>query len=285
MKDFEMKRFGAIVTKSICAGALGVACAGADFEDLPTFEEELGDEIGSLEQPLCENKGGTNAVMTAIAVAAGKELGRWLPERDFRWNSSTGMLELSEHAAPRCRGVSPTGTCVNTQALLDMQKPAAHGKVTFPGGIVLDSNLLKQKLKDGWNSQMSCGSTCTSVPTHDLRYSHVENGSCDKKFFFDPFYMGTSNRMSTTDQDRLKNKLRFVGYPSNKMLNFYLRNGQVSVDPTYGLNEGTTVTAGSCDTAFTKFSTSDISGRCCNPNGVVKKYVRSAFSTSLYLCQ
>jgi hypothetical protein len=280
-----MKRFGSIVTKSICFGALGVACAGADFEDAPGFEEEMGDEIASLEQPLCENKGGTNAVMTAIAVAAGKELGRWLPERDFQWNSSTGMLELSQHAAPRCRTMSPTQSCTNLLALLAMQRPEAHGKVTFPGNIKLDSNLLKQKLRDGWNSQMSCNSSgACNAPTVDLRFHHVENGSCDKKFFFDPYYMGTTNRMSNADQDKQKNKLKFVGYPGNKMLNFYLRDGRISVDPTYGLNEGATVTAGSCDTAATKFSTSDLTGRCCNPNGVVKKYVRSTFSTAVYLC-
>lgn len=276
-----MKRFGAIVTKSICVGALGVACAGADFEDVPTFEEELGDEIGSLEQPLCENKGGTNAVMTALAVAAGREMRRWLPERDFQWNYSTGRLELSQYAPPRCAD----GVCRNTRALLDLQKPEASGKVTFPGGILLDSALLRQKLKEGWNAQMSCNSSgACNARTHDLRYHHVENGSCDKKYFFDPFYMGTTSRMSYSDADRLKYKLTFLGYPTNKMLNFYIRDGQVSVDPTYGLNEGATVTAGSCDTAWTKYSTSDLSGRCCNPNGIIKKYVRSSFSTSLYLC-
>ena len=279
-----MKRFGAIVTKVICLGALGVACEGADYEDVPMYEEESVDEIGSIEQPLCENTGGTNAVMTAIAVAAGRELGRWLPERDFQWNSSTGRLELSVNAEPRCRTMSPTASCTNLRALLDLQKPEASGKVTFPGNIVLDSALLRTKLKDGWNAHLSCGTTCSSVPTVDLRYHHVESGSCDKKFFFDPFYMGTTNRMSATDQDRLKNKLKFVGYPSNKMLNFYLRDGRVSVDPTYGLNEGVTETAGSCDIAATKFSSVDITGKCCSVSGATKKYTRSPFSASIYLC-
>jgi len=279
-----MKRFGAIVTKTVCLGMLGVACEGADFEDMPSYEEEMADEIGSIEQPLCENKGGTNAVMTAIAVAAGRELGRWLPARDFQFNSSTSMLELSVNAEPRCRTMSPTGSCTNLRALLELQKDAATGKVTFPGGIVLDAKLLRTKLKEGWTSQSSCGSTCTSIPNSDLKYHHVEAGSCDKKFFFDPFYMGTTNRMSTADTDKLKNNLRFVGYPTNKMLNFYLRDGQVSVDPTYGLNEGVTETAGSCDIAATKYSATDITGKCCTVSGVSKKYTRSPFSTAIYLC-
>ncbi|HTV20981.1 MAG TPA: hypothetical protein VMG12_19985 [Polyangiaceae bacterium] len=263
--------------------ALGVACAGADY-DSESFES-VDDVIGTSQQPLCENKGGTNAVMTALAVAAGKELGRWLPERDFQWNSSTGMLELSVNAAPRCRTQSPNGLCSNLQALLDMQKPAAHGKVTFPGNITLDSNLLKSQLKANWSAQSSCNSSgaCT-VQNHDLKYTHVESGSCDKKFYFDPKLMGTSTRMSATEADKLKNKLKFLGYPSNKMLNFYMRDGQVSVDPTYGLNEGTTTTVGSCDAACTKFSSSDVSGRCCNCNGASRTYKRSTFNAAVYLC-
>jgi hypothetical protein len=277
-----------VVFGVVSSASLVVACAGGDFEpEASSFAEdeiEL-ESIGTLEQPLCENKGGTNAVMTALAVAAGKELGRWLPERDFQWNNSTGMLELSVNAAPRCRTASPTGTCGNLLALLAMQKPEAHGKVTFPGNIKLDSNLLKSQLKSGWNAQASCNASgACNVVNHDLKYAYVENGSCDKKFFFDPFKMGTSTRMSASEADLLKNKLKFVGYPTNKMLNFYMRDGKVSVDPTYGLNEGASTTVGSCDAACTKFSTSDVSNRCCSCNGATKTYKRSPFSGAVYLC-
>jgi hypothetical protein len=285
--------------RQILLGVVGVGfglmgCAGADFE--PTSESDddstalesidEAEELGTLEQALCENKGGTNAVMTALAVAAGREMGRWLPERDFQWNSSTGMLELSANAAPRCRTQSPTTLCSNTQALLDMQKPAAHGKVKFPGNITLDSNLLKSQLKTNWNAQMSCNSAgqCTA-PDHDLRFLYSESGSCDKKFFFNPLKMGTTTRLSLTDTDKLKNKLKFVGYPTNKMLNFYIRNGEVSVDPTYGLNEGASSSVGSCDAACTKFTATDVTGRCCSCNGATKKYNRSPFNASVYLCQ
>lgn len=220
--------------------------------------------------------------MTAIAVAAGREMGRWLPERDFQWNDSTGMLELSPHAYPRC----PNRQCTNTQALLDMQKPAAHGKVTFPGNIKLDSNLLKSKLKSSWKAQKSCNDAgkC-NAPNHDLRFLYSEKGSCDRKFFFNPLKMGTSTRLSQSDADKLKNKLRFLGYPENKMLNFYIRNGEVSVDPTYGLNDGASSKVGSCDAACTKVTSSNVSGKCCSCNGSTKKFARSAFNANVYLCQ
>jgi hypothetical protein len=167
-----------------------------------------------------------------------------------------------------------------------MQKPEANGKVTFPGNIKLDTALLKTALQTAWNDQKSCNgtSTCTGVPAHDLKYTHVEAGSCDKKFFFDPLKEGSSTFLSTTEADKLKNKLKFVGYPSNKMLNYYLRDGQVSVDPTYGLNEGVTSTSGSCDVACTKYSLTDMTGKCCSCNGATKKYTKSAFSAVMYLC-
>jgi hypothetical protein len=284
--------------RQILGGMVGVGwalagCAGADFE--PTSESEYdsaalestgdAEELGTLEQTLCENKGGTNAVMTALAVASGRELGRWLPERDFQWNSSTGMLELSANAAPRCRTQSPNQLCSNLQALLDMQKPAANGKVKFPGNIVLDSNALKSQLKSNWTAQTSCNSAgqC-NAPNHDLRFLYSEAGSCDKKFYFNPLAMGTSTRLAVTETDKLKNKLKFLGYPSNKMLNFYIRNGEVSVDPTYGLNEGATSTVGSCDASCTKFTNSDMTGKCCSCNGASMKFSRSAFNANIYLC-
>jgi len=322
-----MKQVFHIAAFAIGLSGLIAGCASPDFE-IAAEGDEL-DELATLEQPLCENKGGTNAVMTSLAVAAGRELRRWKPETDFRWNSSTGRLELSstglsrcggggggsctdippdnvytcaqqagwgkcneswmvgkcDTSCGRCSGGGGSGSCVNTQAMLDMQKPEAHGKVKFPGNITLDATLLRSQLKSNWDAQASCNSSgACSAPEHDLKYTHVEAGSCDKKFFFDPLRAGSTTWLSTVEADRLKNKLKFVGYPGNKMLNFYLRNGQVSVDPTYGLNEGTTVTAGSCDATCTKFSPSDQSGKCCSCNGVTKRFVRSPFSTAIYLC-
>jgi hypothetical protein len=194
------------------------------------------------------------------------------------------MGNLCQATCGQCSTSTGSG-CLNTRALLDMQKPEASGKVTFPGNITLDSALLRQQLKAGWDAQMSCNSSGACwAPEHDLKYTHVEAGSCDKKFFYDPLRAGSSTWLSATDADKLKNKLKFVGYPTNKMLNFYVRNGQVSVDPTYGLNEGVTSTVGSCDIACTKFSASDMVGKCCSCNGASKKYVKALFNPYVFFC-
>lgn len=313
------------------------ACNGAELDDdeaamSDDTEAEL--EVGTLEQALCENSGGTNSVMTALAVATGRELRRWQPEVDFKWNSTTGRLELSATGTARCGGTtttacvdtwittnstcaqqkswgncnaswmgaqcaatcgqcsggsstSTTSGCKNIQALLDMQKPEANGKVKFPGNITLDTALLRSKLRAAWNDQMSCNatSTCKNVPAHELRFDHVEDGSCDKKFFFDPFKAGTTSFIAASSAATLANKLKFLGYPSNKMLNFYIRDGKVSVDPTYGLNEDAAASAGSCDAACTKVSGKDVSGKCCSCNGATRKFAKSAWNAQTYLCQ
>jgi hypothetical protein len=335
MSSVSKFQFGQLVVGVLTATTLGIACVGAGYVeedgavDVP--DETDAAELGTVEQPLCENTGGTNAVMTAIAVAAGRELRRWKPETDFTWNNSAGRLELSAAGAARCGGTSKSacidtwittnstcsqqkswgncnaswmgtqcaatcgqcssstttgGTCKNLQALLDMQKPEANGVVKFPGNISLDVAQLKSKLKAGWDSQMSCNSSGScNVSAHDLRFDHVEDGSCDKKFFFDPLKEGSGSFLSSSSAAALANKLKFVGYPNNKMLNFYLRDGKVSVDPTYGLNEGTSSTSGSCDVACTKFSSNDVNGRCCACNGASRAYSRSSFNASTYLCR
>jgi hypothetical protein len=257
-------------------GALAITSACTAEMALPEEEVAIDDSA------LCENKGGVNSFMSAVAVAAGREIKRWLPMRDFRFNTYTNRLELTEHAAPRC----PNRVCTNTQAVLDMQK-APNYSVTFPGGIKLDTGMLKNVLRTNWNEQVNCYNN-NSCPQEawDLGYTNWEKGSCDVKYFFNVHQQGWGSRITSEwELNKLKDNLVFLGYPENKMLNLYVRNGQISCDPTAGLNEGGTTTSGSCTLACTKFSTSNVAGQCCSCNGVNRKLARSPFSSYMYLCQ
>jgi hypothetical protein len=264
------------IRKTLVVSALGALA----FLPACGAENPVDSEVAENSEALCANPGGVNAVMTSLAVAAGTETHRWIATRDFQWNSSTGMLELSGYGKARCADK----TCKNTQAMLDMQKPAANGKVTFAGNIKLDSNALKSALKAGWDAQVKCeGNGSCPYPIHDLQYASVESGSCDLKYFYKPFKQGTSTPVP--DPTVLSNALIFAGYPSNKMLNYYVRDGQVSVDPTAGLNEGGVTTSGSCSAACVRYSVSSVSGQCCTCNGATKTYAVSAFSPYIYMCQ
>ena len=272
MKTFAVAMITACATLALASGCVA---------EVPSAEED----VAQGEQALCENKDGVNAVMTGIAVASAREMRRWLPYRDFQWNSSTGRLELSANAAPRC----PNRACTNTLALLSLQG-AADGTVKFPGNIAFKASSLKAALKQNWTDQTNSG---TTQEPYDLVYTNWEKGSCDVKYFFnvhqqaqDAANIGATPRVTdSASLAALNDNLIFLGYPENKMLNFYVRNGQVSVDPTGGLNEGGTTTSGSCTIACAKFSTTNVAGGCCSCNDVNKTFVRSPTSTFMYLCQ
>jgi hypothetical protein len=240
------------------------------------------DNVTEAEQPLCSNADGVNSVMAALAVATAREIRRWLPTHDFQWNTTTGKLELSYYGNGR---ISNKDTS-NVMALLAMQDAPAHS-VEMPGGIWLDPAALKAALKANWNDQVACeaNDTCHQE-ADDLVFSNTEFGSCGVKAFFDVYKSYTTTKITdTTSLNNLNDNLTFLGYPENRMINFYLRDGQASVDPTIGLTEGGTTTSGSCTASCTMYSATSATGQCCVCDGVTKTFSRSPFSPSMYLCK
>jgi hypothetical protein len=269
-----------------------MACGGeAPSSDLATnvpADDVEGEEfiLGTSEQALCQNDGGVNGVLAAIAVASANEMRRWLPTRDFQWNTSTGMLELSKWALPRCRDNAATVGCPNTKALLDMQNASANGKVVFPGGIKLNSTQLRQTLKNYWDSQVACNNAGNCpVDYHDLQFHHTESGPCGTRYFYDAFEMNTTLPLTAEHANRFSNQLLFLGHPSNPFLAYSVQNDRASVDPTYGLTATDTTSSGRCTAACTMVSNSKLSGQCCTCNGVMKRFVGASWNKSTYLCQ
>jgi hypothetical protein len=276
-----------IKTKTVLLTALGLATLGL----APACSvEALPDGAGSTEQALCANQDGVNAYMAALAVSTARELGRWLPTRDFQVNSSSQMLELTSYGKARCADKK----CWNTQALLSMQNDSASGKVVFPGGDVLNSAALRSRLKADFERQATCnsqpdnhtGDNCP-VELHLLKLDHTAAGNCDKNYYFKATQ--TDGVKALTEPAQLKNQLWWVGYTNDSQTNPYLsfqNNGSlVSIDPTAGLNEGDATASGSCSAACVLLSASSVAGNCCICNGATKKYARSAFSPVIYLCQ
>jgi hypothetical protein len=272
-----MKLTGILAVASF--GFLGFACTVAT-------ESQVGEqESTSVGEPLCANQSGVPAVMASFAVAVAKELHRWNAPVDFRWNSTTGMLELTSTGKSLCGG-----TCRNVQALLDLQKPEAYLQVTFPGGVSLNSYALRSVMQDGWNRQVRCnawqGEYATNgcwVEDHRLTYNQTNPGTCAKDVFFWASKPGTTNRLD--HQDRLEWQLYFAGLPGNEFLNFHETSGDIIVDPTVGLTEADATTSGSCAATCTQFSATSLIGSCCACNGVTKKFSRSPFSYDMYLCR
>lgn len=255
-----------------------------DPDAMSVGEEGLMSEsdIGQFQEGLCANGDGVNSAMAALAVAAAKELGRWQPTTDFTQHSSPWSLILTSAGKARCAD----GKCWNTQAILDLQK-APPNSVKF-GNVVFNANNFVSTLVARWNEQRNCESrggtgaqNCTAEQ-HKLTFVSSKPGACDTIFTF--------NAQSTTGgalkaPSQLKNKLMFVGYPSNPYLAFSSTGTTVSIDPTFGLNDGANTTTGSCSAVCTKISKTSVAGGCCSCAGKAGKYVKSLWNPSTFLCQ
>jgi hypothetical protein len=251
-----------------------------------TAEEMMADEeLGQGSEALCANGDGVNAAMAALAVAAAKELGRWNPTTDFAAGTSATSWRTTLTAAGKARCAD--GQCWNTQAILDLQKVPAGVNVKL-SGVVLNANNLVSTLTARWNEQKNCelrggtGATNCTAEQHKLTFKSSTPGACDTLFTFDAKTPAGGNLVNPS---QLANKLMFVGYPSNPFLSFSSTGTTVTIDPTYGLNEGGTTTTGGCTAACTKISATNIAGQCCSCAGVSKTFVKSTFSGTTYLCQ
>lgn len=293
-------RVAATVALTLTTTAL-VGCSAGDMEgvdgeyseDDATMEESM--EVGQLEQGLmnCSNVDGTNSVMAALAVSTAQELKRWQPSKDFvvfttsGWSeSSPGMqqaIKLTATGKSQCGG-----NCMNTQALLNMQYDQANDKIKLPGNVTLNPGALRSRLVAKLRDQATCesrpvngGSSNCPVEEHKLAFQRAEKGGCDTNYFFKA---STPTGTALKFPAQLKNKLIWVDQ-YNPYVQFQSVGDVVSIDPTYGLNEQGSTSSGSCTAACTKISSSTATaGQCCTCNNATKKYVKSGWSATTFLC-
>jgi hypothetical protein len=262
--------------------ALGIA-AGCNEAPMSSEDIAIDEELGQSSEALCANGDGVNSAMAALAVAAAKELGRWNPTVDFKpGTAAPWYTTLTATGKARCAD----GKCWNTQSILDLQK-AGTNPVRF-GGVLFNANNFVSTLTARWNEQKNCelrggtGASNCSAEQHKLTFKSQAPGACDTVFTFDAKNLSGGNLVNPA---QLKNKLIFVGGTSNPYLAFSSTGTTVSIDPTYGLNEGGTTTAGGCTAACTKMSAASVAGQCCSCSGATKKFVKSAWSTTTFICQ
>jgi hypothetical protein len=246
-----------------------------DAGEFGTSQEELFFFSRFNSATSCSDSRGTNSVMAALAVATGTELRRWQPTKDFQ--SSNGMLKLTSTGKAQCAD----GVCWNTQAILDLQN-SPSGKVQVRPGVTLDPSTLRSDLTGNLLQQLFSFSSAL-VPEHKLQLMYSVSGGCDQYYWFN-VTTPTGGLVSSFLTSTLDAKLKWVGGDKNPYIQFESNGTMVGVDPTYGLNEVGSSAAGSCSSACTKMSSSDISGACCSCNGT-KKFARSAWNTSTYICQ
>jgi hypothetical protein len=299
--------FSLVLTSTLMA-----ACGSGDmYASDPSQEDEASQEdvvenedvdsdLGSLEQALhnCANPDGANAVMAAVAVAAGHELKRWRAGLDFelvngvvRLTSGTGS-DGQPRGKSRCSG----GVCTRTEALLSLQNDNATGVYlqaeTSTTKTLLNPAALRTrmyaKLSEQFNKDRDAkdGDTYQIPKTpHTLTGIGIASlGGCGPHYKFNVAFNATTTNPKPLPV-QLKWALSFADQ-QNGWVDFRdLGNNVVAIDPTYGLNDEDTTSTGSCTAACTKISTTNIASSCCSCGGANKSFKRSAFNTSVYLCQ
>jgi hypothetical protein len=273
---------------------------------ISSFDEES--EYGTAEQGLmaCANPDGTNAAMAALAVLVAKDLGRWDAGRDFKMITTSGFSETSpgmqqaialtsgsDAKGPIGKSKCADGKCARVQAILAMQYDNMNGKVFFQGSgstkVQLNPAALRSRMYAKWQEQKSCDqnakdgdATRCPVEQNALTYVSEAPGGCDTNFTF-AAKSTTGAPLKMVSQ--LKNRLRFADQ-ANPYINFQnLGNGNVSIDPTYGLGDDKASTSGSCSAACTKISTTNVVGQCCSCGGATKTYKSTTLSPTMYFCQ
>jgi hypothetical protein len=311
MKMNWLKISGAL--SLVMTSALVTACGAGDMNELGASPEELSGEeggysdsaemeLGSSEQAShnCATPDGTNAVMAALAVAAAQDLGRWNAGVDFQvingdrigLTSGTGP-DNKPKGSSRCGG-----NCRRIAPLLALQYDNATGVYIQAENsttkVLVNPAALRSRMKAKLEEQRTVDvnakdGTLNLAPRtgHSLTANGAASnlGGCGPHFKFNVAFDATMTTPKPVPA-QLRYKLYFADQ-ANGWVDFRdLGNNVVAIDPTYGLNEGSTTTAGSCEIACSKVSpNSSMTGACCSCGGIQKTFKQSTFSTAMFLCQ
>lgn len=286
-----MRKFvSSFIAISALAG-LASACA----TDMPAVEQE---SPGSDHQALvnCSNPEGTHAMIAALAVAIGSELGRWKVGTDF--TKVTGAYN-QQHLA-----LTPTGlaqctargnACENVKALLFFQDARYDNYIRFPGNVKLSAWSYASRLVAGYDAQKVCESRANQNPTsadacpaedHVLTLAGTSPGACDVNFTYN---VRTPTGGMLRWPHLLKNKLIWANPGGsftdlNPYIAFQSTASTVTIDPTWDLDQGGGSSGGSCLASCQKYDKlKNWTGECCSCNGMSAKFVAGA-TANVYKC-
>lgn len=320
-KLFKIGSALSIAALATACGAGDMEGNGYQVEQGDTIEDEGvyvqaedatdAEEVGTLGQAWrnCANPDGTNSVMAAFAVAVGEELRRWQAWTDFEVYNTSAAYEgawgyqqairltsgTGPDGKPRGKSRCNDGRCAQVQALLAMQYENARNQVWVQGEnstsrTLVDPGALRSRMVAKLREQKSCDDNARDGdPNRCPREAHLLSpagtaslGGCGIHYKFN-VSKDASGTLSHPNQ--LKWKLGFADQ-ANGWVDFRnLGSGQVAIDPTYGLNEAASTSAGSCMVACTRISRSNISGQCCTCGGMNKRWAQSTFSTAVFACR
>ena len=279
-----MRNFVSLFIASAALAGLASACS----VDTPGVEEV--DSSGS-EQAACANPEGTNAMIAALAVAVGQELGRWKVGTDFkiiRGTYNQEHLQLTPAGLSQCAANKVPG-CPNVSALLFFQDARYDNYIRFPGNVTLSAWSYAARLTAGYKEQLTCEQRAVNKPNnpdacpaeeHKLTLQGVAPGPCDVDF---TFKARTPHGANLKMPQLLKNKLLWAG-KYNPYIAFKSTPDTVTIDPTWDLNQGASTSGGSCVASCQKYDRSkNWTNSCCSCNGKSGKFLKPV-TANVYKC-
>lgn len=150
--------------------------------------------------------------------------------------------------------------CWNTQALLDLQR--APSRVRVAPNVYLDPAAFRRAMWNGGLSQF-WSSSAKSVPAHKLQLMSTAPGGCDQFYWFKAT-TPTGGALSSSALYSLEHMLVWADADTNPYINYQVTGPLIGIDPTYGLNQTSTTSNGSCSAACLQVSTTSIAGSCCS---------------------
>ena len=221
--------------------------------------------------------------MADLAAVAAQELGRWNAVADFEtyYEGSKLFLGLSETGRARC------GECLNTEALLQLQRNETRG-IHRHSPRRYRFKLLSyfwrtyaRMLERDWQSPEA------AIEDHQLELMRTTEDVCGDRYHYRVTNASTGDVVN--DLDSFADALIFAGNPENLYLGFQVNYelGEVSFDPSGSVTAGGTSATGSCRAGSPIFfSVPNISGGCCiAPNGFRGALVRTSFNSHLFKCE
>jgi hypothetical protein len=297
----------------VMTSALVTACGAGDMNEFDASQEDMAGEeggyseemeLGTTEQAAhnCATPDGTNAVMAALGVATAKELGRLRAEVDYVVAGDRIALATGNDAQGKPRGRNRcSNSCKGIDALLALQNDSATGVYVQAENsntkVLVNPSILRGRMKAKLEEQINKAvnfidgrTTEGAKTTHTLASAGSANlGGCGTHFKFNVTFDAPVAPPRVPLAEQLRYSLFFADQ-ANGWIDFKHNVDNVATriafDPTYGLNEGSSTSAGSCEIACTKVSTnSNVANTCCSCGGVQKTFKQSTFSTSVFLCQ
>jgi hypothetical protein len=133
-------------------------------------------------------------------------------------------------------------------------------------------------------------SPVTAGEPHRLTFNRKEaGGPCGDYYWYD---VKQPNGIVLDDPASTYVQLIFAGgkqtptgYDVNPFIAQQVSGSQVAIDPTYGLLSTSGTTSANCTSACLKISTVSVDGQCCSCNGLFKRFAKSLWSSTTYVCQ